>query len=272
MEKHKSKYKKPENSKPTSRKDLKDYTMDDKSNGLNPFTTGDKHLGVLRKTDKEMQDDGKMYPTYNADDRLYKDLEDADYDPKTAAKRLKKRQDDEEKNTSAVLKDKIENLTRESKELLVREYIRRKISKILSEQPTPEAPAPEEEPAAPEAPPAPEAPAPTEAPAAPTETPAPEAPTTEPPAPAEAPAEEAPAADKKLDPEAIDVLAITRFSKHMSEQTGNIARIKTLAKVLNSTFKEAEPEDKNNFYKMLKTFSLKKLAELDTADNSKPEQ
>lgn len=283
MEKHKSKYKKPENSKPTSRKDLKDYTMDDKSNGLNPFTTGDKHLGVLRKTDKEMQDDGKMYPTYNADDRLYKDLEDADYDPKTAAKRLKKRQDDEEKNTSAVLKDKIENLTRESKELLVREYIRRKMSKLLAEQ---DAAAPEEEPAAPEAPtppapeaPAPEAPAPeappapTEAPAAPTEAPAaPEAPTTEPTAPTEAPAEEAPAADKKLDPEAIDVLAITRFSKHMSEQTGNIARIKTLAKVLNSTFKEAEPEDKNNFYKMLKTFSLKKLAELDTADKSKPEQ
>ena len=277
MEKHKSKYKKPETNKSTPRKDLKDYTMDDKSNGLNPFTTGDKQLNVLRKTDKEIQDDGKMYPTYNADDRLYKDLEDADYDPKTAAKRLKKRQDDEEKNTSAVLKDKIENLTRESKELLVREYIRRKISKILSEQPTPEAPAPEEEPAAPEAP-APEAPP---APAAPTEAPAaPEAPTTEPPAPADAPTTdappEAPAADKKLDkkldPEAIDVLAITRFSKHMSEQTGNIARIKTLAKVLNSTFKEAEPEDKNNFYNMLKTFSLKKLAELDTANKSKPEQ
>ena len=274
MEKHKSKYKKPENSKPTSRKDLKDYTMDDKSNGLNPFTTGDKHLGVLRKTDKEMQDDGKMYPTYNADDRLYKDLEDADYDPKTAAKRLKKRQDDEEKNTSAVLKDKIENLTRESKELLVREYIRRKISRILLEQPTPEAPAPEEEPVAPVTTtdaPAPETPteAPPETPTEPTADPsAPaEAPTTEPPAPEEAPAE-----DKKLDPEAIDVLAITRFSRHMSEQTGNIARIKTLAKVLNSTFKEAEPEDKNNFYKMLKIFSLKKLAELDTTDNSKPEQ
>ena len=274
MEKHKSKYKKPENKKSTPRKDLKDYTMDDKSNGLNPFTTGDKHLGVLRKTDKEMQDDGKMYPTYNADDRLYKDLEDADYDPKTAAKRLKKRQDDEEKNTSAVLKDKIENLTRESKELLVREYIRRKISRILLEQPTPEAPAPEEEPVAPVTTtdaPAPETPteAPPETPTEPTADPsAPaEAPTTEPPAPEEAPAE-----DKKLDPEAIDVLAITRFSRHMSEQTGNIARIKTLAKVLNSTFKEAEPEDKNNFYKMLKTFSLKKLAELDTADNSKPEQ
>jgi hypothetical protein len=56
----------------------------------------------------------------------------------------------------------------------------------------------------------------------------------------------------------------------MSEETGNIARIKTLAKVLNSTFKEAELEDKNNFYKMLKTFSLKKLAELDTANKTNP--
>ena len=275
MEKHKSKYKKPETRKPTSRKDLKDYTMDDKSNGLNPFTTGDKQLNVLRKTDKEMQDDGKMYPTYNADDRLYKDLEDADYDPKTAAKRLKKRQDDEEKNTSAVLKDKIENLTREGKELLVREYIRRKISRILSE-----APAPEEEPAAPEAP-APEAPAPEatpapeaapEAPPAPEATPAPEAPPAPEATPAPEAAPEAPTTtpEKKLDPEAADVLAVTRFSRHMSEETGNIARIKTLAKVLNSTFKEAEPEDKNNFYKMLKTFSLKKLAELDTANKTNP--
>ena len=30
MEKHKSKYKKPENKKPTYRKDIKDYTLDDK--------------------------------------------------------------------------------------------------------------------------------------------------------------------------------------------------------------------------------------------------
>ncbi len=66
-------------------------------------------------TDKEMQDDGKMYPTYNADDRLYKDLEDGDYDPKTALKRMKKRQDKEEKDVEDVLQDKIENLTREQK-------------------------------------------------------------------------------------------------------------------------------------------------------------
>jgi hypothetical protein len=34
-EKHKSKYKKPENTKYKSRKDLKDYTADDKKGGLN---------------------------------------------------------------------------------------------------------------------------------------------------------------------------------------------------------------------------------------------
>ena len=142
-EKHKSKYKKPENTKPTYRKDLKDYTLDDKAGKLNPRTTGDKQLNVLRKTDKEMQDDGKMYPTYANDDRLYKDIEDGDYDPKTAAKRLKKRQDDEEKSIKDVVKDKIENLTREGKERLVREYIRRKIAKVLKEQTEPEAPAKE---------------------------------------------------------------------------------------------------------------------------------
>ena len=151
-EKHKSKYKKPENTKPTYRKDLKDYTLDDKAGKLNPRTTGDKQLNVLRKTDKEMQDDGKMYPTYATDDRLYKDIEDGDYDPKTAAKRLKKRQDAEEKLTKDVLKDKIENLTREGKERLVREYIRRKIAKVLNEQPTPSAEEPVEEPVDPAVP------------------------------------------------------------------------------------------------------------------------
>jgi hypothetical protein len=150
-EKHKSKYKKPENTKPTYRKDLKDYTLDDKDGKLNPRTTGDKQLNVLRKTDKEMQDDGKMYPTYANDDRLYKDIEDGDYDPKTAAKRLKKRQDDEEKSVKDVLKDKIENLTREGKERLVREYVRRKIAKVLNEQPTPPAEEPVEEPVDPAA-------------------------------------------------------------------------------------------------------------------------
>ena len=267
-EKHKSKYKKPENKKSTPRKDLKDYTMDDKSNGLNPFTTGDKHLGVLRKTDKEMQDDGKMYPTYNADDRLYKDLEDADYDPKTAAKRLKKRQDDEEKNTSAVLKDKIENLTREQKERLVREYVRRKIEKVLYEQPTPTEEPTEEAPEAPEAaaapspetPPAPEAPAPetpTEEPV-PTETPAPEASTEEPEASTEEPA--ADKVEKELDPEAKEALAVQRFVDHLKGETGNIARLKAISKVINATMREAEPEDYTNFYELLRSLAINKLS------------
>ena len=114
-QKHKSKYKTPKDfeksQKPKARKDLKDYTEEDKKGGLNPKSTGDKQLNVLRKTDKPVQDDGKMFPKYNDDDRLYKDIEEGEYDPKTAAKRLKKRQDKEEKETADVLKDKIENLT-----------------------------------------------------------------------------------------------------------------------------------------------------------------
>jgi hypothetical protein len=134
-EKHKSKYKKPENTKYKSRKDLKDYTTDDKAGALNPYSTKQKQSNVLRKTDKNVQDDGKYDVKYNADDRLYKDLEDGEYDAKHAAKVFKKRQDKEEKDISDVIKDKIENLTREQKERLVREYVRRKIVKILVEQP-----------------------------------------------------------------------------------------------------------------------------------------
>ena len=262
-EKHKSKYKKPENKKPTYRKDLKDYTLDDKEGKLNPRTTGDKQLNVLRKTDKEMQDDGKMYPTYANDDRLYKDIEDGDYDPKTAAKRLKKRQDDEEKQVKDVIKDKIENLTREQKERLVREYVRRKIEKVLYEQPTPtEEPAEE----APEAPAAPEAPSPETTPTAPETTPpAPEAPSPE--APAETPEPEAsteePAADKvekELDPEAKEALAVQRFVDHLKGETGNIARIKAISKVINATMREAEPEDYTNFYELLRSLAINKLS------------
>jgi hypothetical protein len=153
-EKHKSKYKKPENTKYKSRKDLKDYTTDDKDGALNPYSTKQKQNNVLRKTDKTVQDDGKYDVKYNADDRLYKDLEDGEYDAKHAAKVFKKRQDKEEKDVSDVLKDKVENLTREQRERLVREYVRRKIVKMLVEQPTPaDAPAeekPEEETPAPE--------------------------------------------------------------------------------------------------------------------------
>ena len=276
-EKHKSKYKAPKDleksQKPKTRKDLKDYTTDDKDGGLNPKSTKDKQLNVLRKTDKAVQDDGKLYPSYNADDRLYKDLEDGEWDPKTAAKRLKKRQDAEEKDVEDVLKDKIENLTREQKEILVREYIRRKIVKVLREQA--EAPAEEEPVEAPvEEPttdvatePTPTEPAPATEPAAapaadPTATPAPAtdmaAPATDTATPAPDATAEQPATE--LDPEAEQSLAIQKFVNHLREkEVGNIARIKAISKVMSAVLKDAEPEDKSNFYTMLRQLAISKL-------------
>lgn len=259
-EKHKSKYKKPENKKPTYRKDLKDYTLDDKEGKLNPKTTGDKQLNVLRKTDKEMQDDGKMYPTYANDDRLYKDIEDGDYDPKTAAKRLKKRQDDEEKSVKDVLKDKIENLTREGKERLVREYIRRNIVKILKEQPTPPAEEPVEEPVDPAAAPtdpaaAPVDPAAVDPAAAPVD---PAATPTDTAAPAPAPTDtaatpgpatpEAPAEPPKTDAEqqeAVNIIAVKKWLDFLKtkQKKGPLSLTKNAISPLASMIKKLSPED-----------------------------
>jgi len=281
-EKHKSKYKAPKDleksQKPKARKDLKDYTTDDKDGGMNPNSTKDKQLNVLRKTDKPVQDDGKMYPTYNADDRLYKDLEDGNYDPKTAAKRLKKRQDDEQKDVEDVLQDKIENLTREQKEVLIREYIRRKIAKVLREQAAPEEETPAEEipaedPAAlPAAEPGTDAAAtdpnaavatdPNAAAPAPTDTTAaPAAPGADATTGAETPAEETPAEpEKELDPAAQEALAIQKFVNHLREkEVGNISRIKAFSKVMNALMKDAEPEDTNNFYTLLRQLAISKL-------------
>ena len=264
-------YKKPENVKYKSRKDLKDYTMDDKKGTSNPKSSGEKLPNLLRKTDKEVIDDGTYDVKWNADDRLYKDLEDGEYDPKTALKRLKKRQDTDEKLSKDQLKDKIENLTREQKERIVREYVRRKIESILLEQV-----APEEEPVAPEEPIAPEpaaepaaapAPMPTDPAAAmPTDTPA-EAPVdaaapTE--VPAEAPAEApAPEAEAEMSPETKEALAVEKFVAHLQKEGGNIARIKTLAKVINQSISEAEPEDKMNFFKLLRQFAIKKISTIE---------
>jgi hypothetical protein len=292
-EKHKSKYKKPENNKPTYRKDIKDYTMDDKAGGMNPKTTGEKQLNVLRKTDKEMQDDGKMYPTYKDDDRLYKDLEDGDYDPKTAAKRLKKRQDAEEKDVADVLKDKIENLTREQKERLVREYVRRKIEKILLEQPTTEEPPAEETPA--EETPAEETPdaAPTDAAAAPTDaapTGAAAAPTdltTMPDAAVgaagaaagvaasstETPATTTPAADSKTQqepgPEERQTLSVSKIKDVLSAERSNLSRIETLFKGIDQTFEDADPIDIKNFYRLMLRTIAKKYKKIDQDQTSR---
>ena len=293
-EKHKSKYKKPENTKYKSRKDLKDYTEDDKKGTMNPKSTGEKQSNVLRKTDKEFVDNGDMYVKYNADDRLYKDLEDGEYDPKHAAKVLKKRQDKDEKDNAKNIKDKIENLTREQKEYLVREYVRRKINLIL-EQPTatatPTEPAVEDplatDPAA--------APAPTD-PAASTPTPTPTDPTaatpvTDPlaaapavdatapvdpatastptptdPAAAPAPADPSAAAPTPTDqPQTneTDKVISGVVSKLQSEESG-LDKIKYINKILTTALPNTEENAEANasFYKLLRMLSIKKISNI----------
>jgi hypothetical protein len=283
-EKHKSKYKAPKDleksQKPNARKDLKDYTADDKDGGLNPNSTKEKHLNVLRKTDKKMQDDGKMYPSYNADDRLYKDIEDGDYDPKTAAKRLKKRQDDEEKDVKDVLKDKIENLTREQKERLVREYVRRKIEKILLEQPTTEEPPAEETPA--ETPPA-DAADPNAAPTADASVdmsaPAggadlaaagavPAVAATGAPTPdADAAPPAAGSTEQEPGPEERQTLSVSKIKDVLSAERSNLSRIETLFKGIDQTFEDADPIDIKNFYRLMLRTIAKKYKKLDQSED-----
>jgi len=275
-EKHKSKYKAPKDfeksQKPKARKDLKDYTMDDKDEKLNPKTTGEKALG-LRKTDKPVQDDGKLYPKYNADDRLYKDIEEGEYDPKDAAKKMKKRIETEKKDVEDVLKDKIENLTSEQKERLVREYIRRKIVKVLQEQTepaTPEEETPTEDPAATPAPNPAATPAPdptastpdmTAAPtpdmtAAPTPditaAPTPDASAT--PAPNAAPAPDAAPAEPET-----PTIDITAKDLEQLTQGGTVTKVKKLNAILDKLMQDSEVSDQRSFYQLLARLSIKKM-------------
>lgn len=254
-EKHKSKYKKPENTKYKSRKDLKDYTMDDKDGKLNPYSTKEKLSNVLRKTDKTVQDDGNYDVKYNSDDRLYKDLEDGEYDAKHAAKILKKRQDNEEKETADVLKDKVENLTREQKERLVREYVRRKIVKVILEQTdTEQNDTPEEDVVT----------APAETPDASAET-TPTPPPTTTPAPAEpaAPTTPEPTAEKdaenQVSTDTKEALDLDRFVQYLKKQESVLGKLKKTLLAVNLSLKDVEPEDKVNFYKMLKLAAIKQL-------------
>jgi len=261
-QKHKSKYKAPKDleksRKLTTRKDLKDYTHDDKQGGLNPKSTGDKQLNVLRKTDKAVQDDGKLFPKYNDDDRLYKDIEDGDYDPKVAAKRLKKRQDTEEKETKDVLKDKIENLTREQKERLVREYVRRKIAIYILEQAAPAATPPAEEE---ETPPTDAGGAAPAAPAATTATPAATTPATTPAASATGDS-----AEKEESPEEAEDKAVRLTVDKLSKE-GLHGKIKFLARIFKSTTKDLdEPEDEKNFYIALRQYAIRKLSTIGKSD------
>jgi len=150
MQKHKSKYKQPKDfeksQKPHPRKDLKDYTLDDKKGKLNPYSTEEKQHNVLRKTDKKYEESENLIPK---DKSHYYKLN-GEHDPKYTAKKRKEYQDAEESDLIDVEKIK-RSLTREQKEYFIQEYIRRRVKKRLQEQaeePAPEPAAAQPEPAA----------------------------------------------------------------------------------------------------------------------------
>lgn len=165
MQKHKSKYKQPKDfeksQKPQTRKDLKDYTVEDKNGKMNPYSTEEKQTNVLRKTDKPFEESENMIPKNKS--HYYK--LNGDHDPKYTAKKRKEYQDDEESSLKDSADKLKRSLTREQKEYFIQEYIRRRVKKKLQEQAeedTTAAPEPAPEPqavdttAAPEPAPAPE--------------------------------------------------------------------------------------------------------------------
>lgn len=274
--KHKSKYQKPKDleksQKPKARKDLKDYTTDDKEGKLNPKSDGAIIPNLLRKTDKPVVDDGTYDVKWSNDDRLYDDLENGDYDPKHALKKLKKREDKEEKDikdimshkkevlTKESLRDRVKKLTVEQKESLIKEYIRKKIqSTFLTEQEKEETPEVETPEIAAATDPTVNA---AKAAAVDATTPEPAAATPkattpeETPPPAETPEEQA------TEKQAKESVAVEKYVESLKGEGGNVARIKSIANVLNLAMQEVEAVDQANFYKLLRTLAIKKITKL----------
>jgi len=219
---------------------------------LNPKSTGEKQKNVLRKTDKEVVDTGDIYVKYNADDRLYKDLEDGEYDPKHAAKVLKKRQDADEKLSKDQIRDKIENLTREGKELFIRKYIQANILKILKEAEEPVDPnAPVEPTAEVPAEPAPTEPAVTDPNAAPVDT------TAAPVDPNAAPVEPAPAAPTETPTEPVSPIA--QVTSDLAKKN-TIEKIEALSSIIKNALADTEPDSQIHFYKLFFSNLLKQRA------------
>ena len=246
----KKKYKKPENSKHKPRKDLKDYQGKETDNMVID-ASGEPAPDVPRKIKySDIGDSENMVSKTKDSDIMYpiKSMEDGDIKmPAHAMKTFKKNIEADTKDVLATLAKKdggymtqIEKLTKEQKEKLVREIVKRKVAKFIVEQAEKEEPladTPEPEPAvdAPavsaEAPPAPE----VEAPPAPE----PEAPT-EPEAPAE-PEAEAP------EEEAPEVDADTRVANFVTavQSKGNfIQQTEMLMKVINQLMSADEPKQK----------------------------
>jgi len=250
-----AKYKQPKNEKHKARKDLKDYTIDKDVEGMVPNASGEIMPDVPRKDDKEIIDDVEnMIPKIKDADRVYVTKQMEDGDPKRPANSLKvfnKNVEEDAKELIDTLAKKdggymsqIKKLTKEQKEKLVREVVKRKVELFLSEQKdteqadeegegqqdlanTPEPPAAPEAPAEP-ADATPEAPAEPETPEAPEAPAAPETP--------EAPEEPAEAEPSEDDPDGDGQSGDQRISKFITaleEKPNLVQRMKIIMQVIN---------------------------------------
>lgn len=266
-----SKHKPPKNDKYQPRKDLKDYTIDKEVEGMVPNASGEPMPEVPRKDDKPVIDDVEnMVPKVKDSDKIYVTKELQDGDPKMPANALKtlvkNQQDDAEELIDTMSKkdggymSQIKKLTKEQKEKLVREIVKRKVTQFLSEQDDkdkPETDAPAEEPVAdtPEPTPAPDAPAePADiTPPAPEPTPEPEPAPEEPAEPEPAPEEPEPAPEEPAEDDSMGGDArINNFIKALDQKPGTLMKVKTIMQVIQKVLKDEDPKRKLGFLAIMK--------------------
>ena len=277
-----AKYKHPKNEKHKARKDLKDYTIDKEVEGMVPNASGEPMPEVPRKDDKEVIDDVEnMVPNVKDSDKIYvtKELQDGDSKmPANALKTLVKNQEEDAKELIDTLSKKdggymtqIEKLTKEQKEQLVKEIVKRKVVKFLSEQddketdnieqPTEE---PVEEPVAdtPEPAPAPEAPAePADSPmpAEPEVTPEPEV-APEPDVPAE------PEGGADSQPGDTGDPRVSKFLEALEQKPGTLAQVTLMMKTINQFLNEKDVRGKIQFLAFMKRLVDRSLQKMDPKD------
>lgn len=243
-----AKHKQPKNEKHKSRKDLKDYTLDKDVEGMVPNASGEPMPNVDRKVEyDDILDNETMVPDVKDADNTYVTKQMEDGDDKRPANTLKvfvknQEEDAEELIDTLAQKDggymsQIKKLTKEQKEKLVREIVKRKVTKFLSEQALNTITNEQEEEEEPVAD-TPEPPAAPEAPAEPADAPAPEAEPT--PEPEVAPEPEAePAAEPAAEPEAEAPTTggsddrIAKFIQALEQKPNIVQQMKTIMSVIN---------------------------------------
>ena len=281
-----AKYKQPKNEKHKARKDLKDYIIDKDVQGMVPNASGEIMPDVPRKDDKEMIDDVEnMVPNIKDSDRVYVTKQMEDGDPKRPANSLKvfnKNVEEDAKELIDTLSKKdggymsqIKKLTKEQKEKLVREVVRKKVLLFLSEQE--DATKKDTEPAdqegegqaaladTPEPTPEPDAPAePADSTPEPTDA-ATELPPAEPPAetPAETPAKPE---DDKEPAEAPDTgegdQRISKFITALEEKPNLVQRVKVIMQVINKITADDDKKRKIGKLSLLKRAIDRKVSKI----------